>query len=85
VYLYDPSCSVIVMELLDAPNIILRHAIVKGEVYPAVAAHVGAFLASTLFNTSLLALDSAQFRWGGGGQAEGVQDIVSSIRLAVPA
>jgi 5-methylthioribose kinase len=72
------------MELLDAPNIILRHAIVKGEVYPAVAAHVGAFLASTLFNTSLLALDSAQFRWG-VGQAEGVQDIVSSISLAVPA
>lgn len=62
VYLYDPSSSVIVMELLGAPNIILRHAIVKGEVYPHVAAHVGTFLASTLFHTSLLALDSRSFR-----------------------
>lgn len=62
VYLYDPSSSVIVMELLGAPNIILRHAIVKGEAYPAVAGHVGAFLAATLFNTSLLALDTRQFR-----------------------
>lgn len=62
VYLYDPSSSIIVMELLTSPNIILRHAIIKGECYPAVAAHVGHFMASTLFNTSLLALDTRKFR-----------------------
>lgn len=50
------------MELLTSPNIILRHAIIKGECYPAVAAHVGHFMASTLFNTSLLALDTRKFR-----------------------
>lgn len=61
-YLYDPSSSIIVMELLTSPNIILRHAIIKGECYPAVAAHVGHFMASTLFNTSLLALDTRKFR-----------------------
>lgn len=62
VYLFDPSSSVIVMELLGPPNIILRHAIVKGDIYPAVAAHTGKFLAHTLFNTSLLALDSHKHR-----------------------
>lgn len=63
VYLFDPSASIFVMELLGAPNIILRHAIVKGDIYPAVAGHVGRFLATTLFNTSLLALDTRKFRW----------------------
>lgn len=52
----------IVMELLDSPNLILRHAIVKGDIYPAVAKHVGVFMAATLFNTSLLAMDSRSFR-----------------------
>jgi 5-methylthioribose kinase len=62
VYLYDPSSSIIVMELLGAPNTILRHAIVSGGVFPAVARHTGKFLAGTLFNTSLLALDTHKFR-----------------------
>lgn len=65
-YLFDPSSSIIVMELLGAPNIILRHAIVKGEVFPQVAAHTGRFLATTLFHTSLLALDTHKFRWEAG-------------------
>jgi hypothetical protein len=71
VYLYDPSSSIFVMELLDAPSVILRHAIVKGEVYPTVAAHTGRFLADTLFNTSLLALDTRKFRWGAGSAGGG--------------
>jgi 5-methylthioribose kinase len=62
VYLYDPSSSIIVMELLGSPNIILRHAIVQGDIYPAVPAHTGKFLAATLFHTSLLALDTRKFR-----------------------
>eukprot|EP00878_Enallax_costatus_P005791 GHUV01006072.1.p1 GENE.GHUV01006072.1~~GHUV01006072.1.p1 ORF type:complete len:713 (+),score=234.96 GHUV01006072.1:191-2329(+) len=62
VYLFDPSNSVIVMQLLGPPNTILRHAIVKGEIYPKVAHHVGVFLADTLFNTSLLAMDTHKFR-----------------------
>lgn len=64
VYLFDPSSSIIVMELLSAPNIILRHAIVKGATYPSVAAHTATFLAHTLFHTSLLALDTHKFRCG---------------------
>lgn len=64
VYLFDPSSSIIVMQLLGPPNVILRHAIVKGEVYPHVGRHVGVFLANTLFNTSLLAMDTHKFRWG---------------------
>lgn len=63
--MFDPSASIFVMELLGSPNIILRHAIVKGDIYPAVAKHVGRFLATTLFNTSLLALDTHKFRWVG--------------------
>jgi 5-methylthioribose kinase len=62
VYLFDPSSSIIVMELLGAPNIILRHAIVKGATYPHVGRHIGEFLAATLFNTSLLAMDTRSFR-----------------------
>jgi 5-methylthioribose kinase len=62
VYLHEPSCAVLVMELLAPPNIVLRHAIVGGALYPAFAAHMGAFLAATLFHTSLLALDTRQFR-----------------------
>jgi 5-methylthioribose kinase len=62
VYLFDPCSSSIVMELLGPPNIILRHAIVKGGTYPHVGRHTGEFLAATLFNTSLLAMDTRAFR-----------------------
>jgi 5-methylthioribose kinase len=62
VYLFDASSSIIVMELLAAPNVILRHAIVKGGSYPCVGRHTGEFLAATLFNTSLLAMDTRSFR-----------------------
>eukprot|EP00879_Flechtneria_rotunda_P017191 GHRR01018005.1.p1 GENE.GHRR01018005.1~~GHRR01018005.1.p1 ORF type:complete len:612 (+),score=268.65 GHRR01018005.1:221-1837(+) len=62
VYLYDPSSSIIVMELLAPPNVILRHAIVKGAIYPLVGRHVGNFLAATLFHTSLLSLNTHQVR-----------------------
>jgi 5-methylthioribose kinase len=65
VYLYDPSASIIAMELLGPPNIILRHGIVAGHLYPAAAKHIGGFLADTLFHTSLLAMDAKSFRLGG--------------------
>ncbi|WIA19547.1 hypothetical protein OEZ85_004156 [Tetradesmus obliquus] len=62
VYLYEPASSVIVMQLLGPPNVILRHAIVQGGTCPHVGRHTGEFMAATLFSTSLLAMDSRSFR-----------------------
>lgn len=43
----------------------LRLGLNAGNVYPKLAAHMGAFCARTLYNTSLLALTSTQHRWEG--------------------
>ena len=49
-------------QYLAPPHIIVRHGMVEGRVYPQLAAHLSAFLADTLFHTSLLALPSDRLR-----------------------
>ncbi len=56
--------SIIAMELLGAPHLILRHAIIAGHTYPHFPAHTATFLARTLFHTSMLQLGSRAFRCG---------------------
>lgn len=51
------------MQYLEPPHTILRKALVAGKSFPHLAEHVGTFLAQTLFKTSLLALDTEQYRW----------------------
>lgn len=65
VYHFDGARSLIAMEYVAPPATILRGAIVAGRTFPALAGHVATFLSATLFHTSLLALDSRTFRWGG--------------------
>jgi 5-methylthioribose kinase len=62
VYHYDAKTALIAMQYLAPPAKIMRHGIVAGEVFPAAPAHIGEFLASTLFHTSALALSSAAFK-----------------------
>lgn len=62
VHLYDAPMSVIVMRYLEPPHIILRGGIIAGTVYPALAAHVGEYLATTLFGSSALAIGCEQLR-----------------------
>lgn len=44
----------------------LRHVVltVQGGVYPKLAGHIAHFLAQTLFKTCLIALTTAEYRWG---------------------
>lgn len=62
VFEYDASTSVIAMELIAAPHQILRKGLLEGLCYPQLAAHMGRFLATTLFNTSLYKLRGKEFR-----------------------
>ena len=61
------------MQYLALPHIIVRKGLIEGRIYPLLAPHLAAFLAGTLFHTSLLALPSDEFRCGGwvGGWAGG--------------
>ncbi|GLC47857.1 hypothetical protein PLESTB_000033000 [Pleodorina starrii] len=62
VYLYDKDMAIIAMRYLAPPFLILRRGLVAGAVYPRLAEHLAAFLAGTLFHTSLIKLDSTTFR-----------------------
>ncbi|KAL4457683.1 hypothetical protein ABPG75_012548 [Micractinium tetrahymenae] len=62
VYTYDARMCIIAMQYLAPPHIIVRKGLIEGRIYPRLAAHLAAFLAETLFRTSLLALPSDQFR-----------------------
>lgn len=53
---YDHDMALIVMEHLT-PHIILRKGFIAGVRYPNLADHAGRFMATTLFNSSDLALD----------------------------
>lgn len=62
VYLYDAPMHLIAMRYLAPPFLILRRGLIAGEVYPKLAEHMAEFLATTLFHTSLIKLDSTTFR-----------------------
>jgi len=57
-YHFDETAAAMVMEYLT-PHIILRKGFIRGIVYPKLAAHIGEFMAQTLFKTSDLFLDAA--------------------------
>lgn len=52
---HDDAMALTVMDLLS-PHRTLRHALVDGERYPALAGHLAEFLAQTLFHSSDLAV-----------------------------
>jgi len=60
-YLHDHDMALTVMEYLT-PHIILRKGLVQGKRYPKAAAHLGSFLARTLFHTSDYFLTPVQKR-----------------------
>ncbi|OQX59672.1 MAG: S-methyl-5-thioribose kinase [Helicobacteraceae bacterium 4484_230] len=57
----DEAMSVVVMQYLS-DHIIMREGMIEAVVYPDFAAHMGEFLARTLFRTSSLCLESAAKR-----------------------
>jgi|APGre2960657444_1045066.scaffolds.fasta_scaffold00194_14 5-methylthioribose kinase len=61
-YYWSEGDSVIAMRYIQPPHVTLRGALVRGAVFPALAGHLGEFLAATLFHTSALALGGAAFR-----------------------
>ncbi len=61
IYHYDAPMALTVMEYLT-PHIILRKGLIAGERYPHMAAHVGEFLAHSLFFTSDFYLDPVSKR-----------------------
>lgn len=56
---YDHEMALIVMEHLT-PHIILRKGLIAGTIYPYLAAHMGNFMAQTLFRYSDLALSGEE-------------------------
>ncbi|KAJ4837475.1 hypothetical protein Tsubulata_013188 [Turnera subulata] len=54
VYHFDRIMSLIGMKYLKPPHIILRKGLVAGIEYPLLAEHMSAYMASTLYYTSLL-------------------------------
>lgn len=57
VYYADEEMSVVVMQYLG-DHIIMRDGMIDATIYPNFAAHMGEFLAQTLFKTSSLFLES---------------------------
>lgn len=62
VYLHDAAMSLVAMQYLAPPHVIMRHGILAGHVYPNAAAQLSDLLACTLFRTSLIALSEDEFR-----------------------
>jgi len=62
IYEYNPKDSVMVMQYLPPPHVILRHSMNQGAIYPQLAAHCAEFLATTLFRSSFLAVPAEEFR-----------------------
>jgi len=50
------------MEYLAPPFLILRRGMIQGNVYPHIDEHIAEFMATSMFHTSLLYLDSATYR-----------------------
>lgn len=58
IYAFDQPQALIVMEYL-APHVILRKSLVAGTVLPDLGAHLGRYLARTLFRGSDFAMETA--------------------------
>lgn len=62
-YHFDAALCLLVMQYLPPPHLVLRPALTAGHSYPRLARHIAHFMASTLFRTSLFALDSKAWRY----------------------
>ena len=61
VYEYDPTMSVMSMQLVAPPHDILRVSLNRGKIFPDFLTHCATFLGTALVGTSLLRLDSKAF------------------------
>ncbi|KAK9698896.1 hypothetical protein RND81_08G138800 [Saponaria officinalis] len=52
-YHFDDSLSLIAMQYLEPPHILLRKGLIAGTQYPLLAQHVSEFFAQVFFHTSL--------------------------------
>lgn len=62
VFLFDKPMCAIAMQFLPPPHAILRGELVKGRQFPNLAAHMGRYLARTLFFTSDWATTGSDYR-----------------------
>ena len=62
VFFFSRSNALLVMQYIPPPHIILRKAFLQGHRYSTFAAHLGTFLADTLFGTSALAIGCTSLR-----------------------
>eukprot|EP00605_Chrysophyceae_sp_TOSAG23-4_P003002 GSChrysophyteH1.ASY1.ANO1.3307.1 assembled CDS len=62
VFHFDQNLAIIIMQYIAPPHLILRKAFIAGMKFPLFAEHLATFLATTLWNTSCLALDGPTFR-----------------------
>jgi 5-methylthioribose kinase len=65
-YHFDGQLCLLVMQYLPLPHDVLRRSLVAGKTFPKLAQHIAAFMAKTLFRTSLFALDSTAWRCASG-------------------
>ncbi|KAI5074128.1 hypothetical protein GOP47_0010089 [Adiantum capillus-veneris] len=61
-YHFDRHMSIIIMQYLEPPHIILRKGLIKGIIYPCLGDHMSEYMAKTLFYTSLLAISTTTHR-----------------------
>ncbi|CAI7820461.1 unnamed protein product [Closterium sp. NIES-53] len=62
VYFFSHPMALLVMRYVAPPAIVLRKGLVQGRVYPRLAEHMSSFLASTLFLSSLIAINTEVYR-----------------------
>ncbi|KAJ9537950.1 hypothetical protein OSB04_030683 [Centaurea solstitialis] len=62
VYHFDRTMSLIGMQYIEPPHIIVRKGLIAGVEYPLLAEHMSEFMANTLFYTSLLYLTTTQHK-----------------------
>ncbi|CAI5495575.1 unnamed protein product [Closterium sp. Naga37s-1] len=62
VFFFSHPMALLVMRYVAPPAIVLRKGLVQGRVYPLLAEHMSSFLASTLFLSSLIAINTEVYR-----------------------
>ena len=57
-YLFDATKSLMAMQYLGPPHVVLRRGLIAGNMYPNLAQQIAVLLAKTLFHSSLFAMSS---------------------------
>ncbi len=85
IFHFDKDQAIIVMEFLT-PHIILRRALIEGQILPKIANDLGLFLARTLFRGSDLCMDTKQRKADLALFADNVElcDITESLVFSDP-